>query len=265
MHLDEIRLAIRPRNILECLDLAFLFWGRHFLGLTIAAALALFPVIWLHLVWLAPSEDPYNFLLYACMEAPWVTLPITIYLGQITFSQRFSIKKAFHTFFAPRVFISLFLFLVLLRFICLITIVLFPMVLFGMYYLNPIILLEQPSITQVWSRRSAMNSRTLPRILAFVVTDFCILVAGFYFLSQLFRGISSLWDGHYTFKLSTSPPEEWWTLVGWEELLAFWLTMCFIAVFRFITYLDCRIRREGWDVELKLRAEASHFAHRESA
>lgn len=41
--------------------------------------------------------------------------------------------------------------------------------------------------------------------------------------------------------------------------------MCFIAVFRFITYLDCRIRREGWDVELKLRAEASHFAHRESA
>lgn len=98
MHLDEIRLAIRPRNILECLDLAFLFWGRHFLGLTIAAALALFPVIWLHLVWLAPSEDPYNFLLYACMEAPWVTLPITIYLGQITFSQRFSIKKAFHTF-----------------------------------------------------------------------------------------------------------------------------------------------------------------------
>ncbi len=37
--------------------------------------------------------------------------------------------------------------------------------------------------------------------------------------------------------------------------LALWLVSLYMAVFRFLSYLDCRIRLEGWEVELGLRAE----------
>lgn len=38
--------------------------------------------------------------------------------------------------------------------------------------------------------------------------------------------------------------------------LAVWLVACFSIVIRLLSYLDCRIRLEGWDVELAVRAEA---------
>jgi hypothetical protein len=41
--------------------------------------------------------------------------------------------------------------------------------------------------------------------------------------------------------------------------LALWLVMGFFAVVRFLGYLDLRIRREGWEVELMMRAEAARL------
>jgi hypothetical protein len=38
--------------------------------------------------------------------------------------------------------------------------------------------------------------------------------------------------------------------------LGMWLTAGFMAVVRFLNYIDARIYQEGWDVELKIRAEA---------
>ncbi len=39
-----------------------------------------------------------------------------------------------------------------------------------------------------------------------------------------------------------------------------WLVVSFFTVARYLCYLDLRIRREGWEVELQLRAEAEHLA-----
>ena len=41
--------------------------------------------------------------------------------------------------------------------------------------------------------------------------------------------------------------------------LALWLVMGFFAVVRFLGYLDLRIRREGWEVELMMRAEGAQL------
>jgi hypothetical protein len=41
--------------------------------------------------------------------------------------------------------------------------------------------------------------------------------------------------------------------------LAMWIAACYFTVFRFLTYLDARIRQEGWEVELRLRAEANRL------
>jgi hypothetical protein len=53
---------------------------------------------------------------------------------------------------------------------------------------------------------------------------------------------------------------------GWMLGLAFpaamWLAALFLTVFRFLSYLDLRIRQEGWEVELKVRAEAARLTAR---
>jgi hypothetical protein len=41
--------------------------------------------------------------------------------------------------------------------------------------------------------------------------------------------------------------------------LALWLVAGLVAVVRFLNYLDLRIRLEGWEVELRMRAEASRL------
>jgi len=38
-----------------------------------------------------------------------------------------------------------------------------------------------------------------------------------------------------------------------------WMVAAYFAVVRFLFYLDLRIRREGWEVELRIRAEAGHM------
>ena len=37
---------------------------------------------------------------------------------------------------------------------------------------------------------------------------------------------------------------------------ALWMTATFMAVVRFLSYIDLRIRQEGWEVELRIRSEA---------
>lgn len=52
----------------------------------------------------------------------------------------------------------------------------------------------------------------------------------------------------------------WNWLVGMLVLpLSLWLVGIFLAVFRYLSYIDCRIRLEGWEIELRLRAEASRL------
>jgi hypothetical protein len=44
--------------------------------------------------------------------------------------------------------------------------------------------------------------------------------------------------------------------------LSLWIVAGFMTVARFLSYLDLRIRHEGWEVELLLRAEANRIASR---
>lgn len=41
--------------------------------------------------------------------------------------------------------------------------------------------------------------------------------------------------------------------------ICLWAASLFFAVFRFLSYLDNRIRLEGWEIELRLKAEASRL------
>lgn len=56
--------------------------------------------------------------------------------------------------------------------------------------------------------------------------------------------------------------ERWWiSRIGFDIVIPFamWCVVAFMAVFRFLSYLDLRIRYEGWEVELLMRAEAERL------
>jgi hypothetical protein len=50
-----------------------------------------------------------------------------------------------------------------------------------------------------------------------------------------------------------------WTLLIFGYPLVLWLVALFMTVVRFLKYLDVRIRSEGWEVDLLLRAEAARW------
>jgi hypothetical protein len=61
--------------------------------------------------------------------------------------------------------------------------------------------------------------------------------------------------------------DEWnwnldWFLLQFIYPACLWLVVAFLAVVRFLSYLDLRIRHEGWEVELFMRAEALRLAER---
>ena len=41
--------------------------------------------------------------------------------------------------------------------------------------------------------------------------------------------------------------------------IAMWTVASYFTVVRFLSYLDLRIRREGWEVELRMRTEAARL------
>lgn len=101
----------------------------------------------------------------------------------------------------------------------------------------------------------AQRSRGLHRALAadnlarfFAAICFGILLMMMLLGTALFcKGVSTGdWVWNQSFDLFVLP-------------LALWMVGVFYSVFRFLAYLDSRIRLEGWEVELRLRAEAERL------
>lgn len=68
------------------------------------------------------------------------------------------------------------------------------------------------------------------------------------------------WPIHLTTEpFEITPNFDWFKLqIVYPACL--WLVVMFISVVRFLSYLDLRIRHEGWEVELLMRAEALRLA-----
>ena len=78
-------------------------------------------------------------------------------------------------------------------------------------------------------------------------------------LMLAFAIIGALWF----FAATLTNVWEWnWLMTTILFPLALWLLTAYVAVYRFLSYLDLRIRLEGWEVELKIRAEANRLAER---
>ncbi|WP_339747576.1 hypothetical protein [uncultured Rubinisphaera sp.] len=263
MKLNQTLIAIRPRSVLERLDLSFLLCGSYPVGILCSLMAGVIPCLlfnWWFLTWLDDEiSTPLVVLLY--FEIPFSTVFLSLYLGQMTFFRTFSISEAFKTLLKQLPL--LIIYQIILRGICGITFLLLFVVAFGMYHMNEIILLERSSLKSSWMRRRVLHDDRMGDIIVSRLVEFVVLLLSFYWLTILFFMVTGLWNDQTRvedlFAFDNRLILETDFLFCWQTSFAFFISVGFLRIYRFVTYLDSRIRNEGWDVELKLRTIAQSY------
>ena len=265
MQLDNIRIAIRERDLLDILDLSLRVVRSHAMPLILASLAGCLPVAVFN-AWLLSDvaaridldvDAPWGYfgrmlMLYFWL-IPLATAPVTLLLGQVLFQQQPDARRIAAEFWQSLP--QLMLFQLIVRGLLTVPVVTWLFPLMGWPYLNEVILLERNRLRRrtgqglsTYRRSKALHSGSsgdfFARWIASVLVGVGLIAA--LWLTLWFVRIS-LWSDvtfdreMYTFYLP----------------IALWTVASYFAVVRFLSYLDLRIRREGWEIELRLRAEAA--------
>jgi hypothetical protein len=267
VQLDNTRIAIRERGFPEILDLSLRVIRVHGLPLLASLAVGAIPTALLN-YWLLSGllasadlavEPPgwylFWFAVLVVWEMPLATAPMTLYLGEALFVEKPSAAAIARKLRASLP--QLIVYQIFLRGLLSVIIVTW-FVIFALWpYLNEVILLERnpwrrmQSGASSFSRAGVIHALHLPELigrwLAATVLG-AILLASIWFSIRFLREILFYRGGFDAMMYSIYLP------------LATWLVLGYLAVVRFLSYLDLRIRGEGWEVELQMRAEASRLA-----
>ena len=293
MRFDHQFIAIRERPTLEIFDLALHVMVAHFWPLVTLLVLGTLPWVALD-YWLVGwmLDDTYGIDIQAAYywampalvisQAPWGTALMTQYLGKAMFADRPSlgevIREAATT--SPYFFIShgVLRLSVVAIFICLMCDGGSEMTLVAIYlwltlcvgaglmvrafrpYVSEILMLER---TPIWPKdkksiKFSARSKSLHAFASgdlfskFMVSTFVGVALTFVVLS-LFAMVDSALNLRATSDVALTP---------YYLIAALWLVAGYLAVVRFLCYLDLRIRQEGWAVELRMRAEGQRLAQR---
>ena len=288
MQYDKTRIAIRERDLPDLLDLALHVIRAHWLALLTASIVGIAPFAVLNF-WLLKDlplveVEDYNWyvfrmILLVLFEAPLAAVPVTLLLGQAMFVERPDVGR--NVRLAIDSLPQLLFYQVLMRGLLMPQALLWEQfgrelsVVMGVYflvwffpfvtwpYLNEMILLERNPLRTKGANRSTWNRSKLfhkghygdnfGRLLGFAVLA-AAMIAALWLATWHVRGF---FTQQYKFDV---------TMFTIHFPVALWLVAAFFSVVRFLSYLDRRIRSEGWEVELVLRAEAErltrqyHFA-----
>jgi len=290
LKLDTTQIAIRERSALESFDLALHVIYKHRSQIAITMAIGVIPAMILnHLLigWMAGEipEDgfPFRFLwtlsLLTFLEAQLVSVFTTAYLGQAVFADSVSVKQVVRDVYqaSGRLFLCQGLLRgpVLIWFAFLLMLLLSPsreyngiveVVLLGGLvfisgivrafrpFMNEIILLEKnplrsqdPRSLTISRRSRHLHSRASGELFGIWIGG-SILAC---FLSFAVYGLFLFWFGIFG--------NNWDQGLFLTHLcfpLSLWFVVSYFTVVRFLNYLNLRIRQEGWEIELVMRAEA---------
>ena len=282
MQLDKTHIAIRERDYLDILDLSLMVMRVHFWPLLLAFAIGATPFILLqHFLvggfdsaTLQTDEFSYDYdtgfqteffwrlgrtsfiVLLLAIFIPLATAPATLYLGQAMFLEKIDMRRLFKDWLSSLP--QLILLQVLLRSI-LIAFIFTAVIPFTVWpYLNEIILLERNSLFRgnrskmtTMRRSSALQSASMGELFGRWLIGI-IFATGWVVVVLLALWALKLWTAG-NLEISRL------TFLIYLEI-ALWSAVCYFTVVRFLSYLDLRIRREGWEVELRMRAEAARMA-----
>ena len=270
MQLDKTRIAIRERSFPDIMDLSLKVCRGHAPALLITTLIGTLPAVWFN-HWLLGSwldrmdtfadapDDVYMYLwctlLWVIFEIPLVAAPTTLYLGQALFLERPSVRRMVADFW--RSLPQLIVFQVMLRgflTICVVT----WFVLFVVWpYLNEILLLERNPLlagrkgsVSTLGRANAMHGRNIGELFGrWIASAFLgvLLVLSLWLSAWAMRGFL-----FQQFELDRTMFTVWFQV-------ALWSVLGYFTVVRYLSYLDLRIRTEGWEVELVMRAEGERL------
>jgi hypothetical protein len=270
MNLDNQRIAIRERGIFEIMDLALHVLRAQAMPLIAVLVLGATPMIFLSRYLLSdlltdareteewiPAQYIHFLLLVTAIQSPLVTAPATVLLGRATFGESTTLGQLLGELFrsAPQ-FI---LFQIVLRAISMPLCIMLPVLPYvGWPFLGEIVLLERNSLFKGRTGRLT----TFRRATNFHSGVFSEVLSR-WFASLLIGGalVASIWLSMWA--LISQLVGKWQTTetaYGWLLPIALWIVVGFFTVVRFLSYLDLRIRREGWEVELAVRAEGARLA-----
>lgn len=297
MQLDQTRIAIRERNILDILDLSLRVIQAHALPLLAALLVGILPLAGLNHFLLGYklgedwSEQTASYLWWLAVlmlwEVPLATAPATMYLGQALFVAQPSALRIAKDGWQSLP--QLFLWQVILRG------PLIPLVVWGIVerwnpggmgflgfltslglmfwfvvwpYVNEVVLLERNPLRKrraggnsTYSRSAALHGRNFGELLLRGIVSFVVGTLLFVSLLASMDVLRSLLFEEPGLMLAMfaeqeSPGAEWYSIY---PALAGWMVIGYFTVVRFLSYLDLRIRAEGWEVELGMRAEAARM------
>ncbi|QDU58998.1 hypothetical protein [Aeoliella mucimassa] len=269
MQLDQTRIAIRERGFGEIMGLALQViraWFGWWFGLMLLGSVPFFFLNWLLTDNLLIEELEYEegfggywtlLLLLVAIETPLATAFITIFMGKMMFGGEFRFREMVIDFI--RSLPQLVLYQVVLRSVMMM-IVLLPYWL--MPYTGELILLERNPLFSGKKGRLTTNRRSRN-----LHTNNGGELFGRWTLATLTGGVMTLALGlgiQVVLVQIFGVELEAYHLHAFVYPAALWIVVGWLAVVRFLAYLDLRIRREGWEVELLMRAEASRL-RRQSA
>jgi hypothetical protein len=249
MAYDRTLIRIRERTFPEVLDLSLVVVRRWPGTIALAALSGVVPFAVLDLWFFTVNPDLPGlwWVPVLVLESPWATAPLTLVLGGLLFGERPRPARIARRFLTavPTMFLTQFL----VRGLLLATVVFYVFVPSRLAFLNEVVLLERAgglrpirSCANLCGRREGdLFGRSLALLLLSIVFIVCFTVGVGKIGGQLIGGERTWSDERFT---------------GFLDLrvqFALWLAIAFSGIVRFFTYIDQRIRLEGWAVELSLR------------
>ena len=292
MKLDQTFIAIRERRFMESCDLALHVIRDHFVPLLILLIIGALPWVvidWLAINWMMTEMYSYDFggvyywvlAMLVVSQAHLGTAFVTYYLGQAMFVGRLTIGAAIKGTLKTSMYFLWSHGIIRLAFPILGIVYLikdsdddYLPVIVGLFlpglvvvasiirgvrpFASEMLLLERTPIYSKdplrvsFKRRSkALHSANGADLFGRFLTISLFLAPLTFTFFALFVTI----DSTLNLQANSDVP-----LYSYYWIGALWLAAGFASVVRFLSYIDTRIRQEGWAVELKMRAEGQRLA-----
>lgn len=272
MRIEEATIVIEPRSVGACLDLAVLFYRRHareILKLTLVFAL---PSTLLSYLIADRAQDGlfWSALIFFSLS-PFLGAALVAGAGRGVFGEPFDIGSALRAVAArlgrlfPAVVISRVV-IVFCGFLCVGLPGILPAVYYG--FLPELLLLEDLKGSRARQRLSDLMRHTFVDLTVRQVSILGFMLAMVLSLFTLLDQASGILLGLPILFGRVSRPffwEEISTLLFYDPWVVsvlsatLWLVFPLARLAWFFCYLDVRIRKEGWDVELDFRIEAERL------
>ncbi|MFO0908479.1 MAG: hypothetical protein U0794_08975 [Isosphaeraceae bacterium] len=249
MAIDRTLIEIRERSYADVLDLALVVVRNRPWAVGLAALAGSLPFILLN--WWLSRDPEFPVVVYGTLllfQAPWATAPLTVVLGDLMFGQRPTPKGVLVRIVTRLP--SLFLYQFVLRALLVATVVLYLIIPGRLAFLNEVILLERGRFRSVIKRCSTLGEARGSDLFGQWVTSVCF---GALFIFCFWFGTGAIANALISTELTWDEPG-WSDLYGIRLQTGLWLAIQFFTVARFFSYVDQRIRLEGWEVKLRLQA-----------